>query len=60
MHKSLHHLDGHSVKIDSKGGGKVIAPGSKWMIAGEGFPKRNFPSEFGNLVVKFEVIFPQV
>lgn len=25
---------------------------------GEGFPKKNFPSEHGNLMVKFEVLFP--
>ena len=54
--KTLHHLDNHVVKITSN---KVIKPFQVKKYSGEGMPIHNFPSTFGDLYVKFEIIFPK-
>ena len=54
--KTLHHLDNHVVTISSN---KVIKPFQVKKYAGEGMPIHNFPSTFGDLYVKFEIIFPK-
>ena len=54
--KSITHLDGHTVKVTAKG---VTKPGLVREVHGEGMPKHNYPSEFGKLVIKFNVQFPK-
>ena len=54
--KTLHHLDNHQVTISSQ---KVIKPFQVKKYTGEGMPIHNFPSTFGDLYVKFEIIFPK-
>ena len=52
----MHHLDNHQVTISSQ---KVIKPFQVKKYTGEGMPIHNFPSTFGDLYVKFEIIFPK-
>jgi DnaJ homolog subfamily B member 11 len=54
--KTIQHLDGHVVTIKSK---KVIKPFQVKQYPNEGMPVHNFPSQFGTLFVKFEIIFPK-
>ena len=53
---TLQHLDGHVVDIESKG---VTRFGQVRKYEGEGMPVHNFPSQFGDLHVEFEVRFPR-
>jgi hypothetical protein len=54
--KKIRHLDGHEVTVLST---SIVEPGSKFKILKEGMPRMNFPSEFGNLIVKVDVVFPK-
>lgn len=53
--KVLTHLDGHEVEVERE---KVTKPMSVMKIKGEGMPIHNFPSDFGDLHVKFVVVMP--
>lgn len=53
--KTITHLDGHEVEISSK---KITKPESVKRLKGEGMPVHNFPSDFGDLHVKFTVQMP--
>jgi len=53
---SFKHLDGHIVQLKRTG---VTKPGQTIRIKGEGMPKHNTPSEYGDLTITFTVDFPQ-
>jgi DnaJ-class molecular chaperone len=53
--KTLRHLDNHEFTIQSQ---KVVKPFQVERIQGEGMPVHNFPSQKGDLLVKYEVEFP--
>lgn len=53
--KHIVHLDKHVVPVQSR---QVVSHGEVMTIAGEGMPKFEFPSERGNLLVKFAVRMP--
>ncbi|KAI5807486.1 DnaJ domain-containing protein [Peziza echinospora] len=59
--RNITHLDGHLVRLGRKKG-EVIQPGFVDVIPGEGMPIWNSDSgdEFGNLVVEYEVILPDL
>merc|ERR1719482_1465835 len=52
---SFKHLDGHTVTIKRT---SVTKPNQVLRIKGEGMPKHNTPSEFGDLTIAFTVDFP--
>jgi len=52
---SFKHLDGHIVQVKRTG---VTKPGQTIRIKGEGMPKHNTPSEYGDLTITFTVDFP--
>merc|ERR1711976_167716 len=54
--KSVTHMDERQVEISRTA---VTPHGYKKTIRGEGMPVHNVPSEKGNLIVTFEVIFPK-
>ena len=56
--KRISHLDKHVVEINSKEN-EVTQPFSWKVLQGEGMPKRNMYSEFGDLHIKFIVDFPK-
>jgi len=53
--KRLEHLDGHAVIVSAA---KITKPGETKRIRGEGMPILNFPSEHGDLFVKFQFKMP--
>lgn len=53
--KVVKHLDGHDVEVSKT---SVTKPMSVKRIKGEGMPVHNFPSDFGDLHVKFVVQMP--
>ena len=53
--KQIRHLDGHFVAIESEG---ITQPNDKKIYRGEGLPKKDYPVEKGNLIVKFVVELP--
>lgn len=52
---TLAHLDDHEVEVSKQ---SITAPMSVKKIKGEGMPHHGTPSEFGDLIVKFEVVMP--
>ena len=56
--KRINHLDNHLVEIRSKPD-EVIQPFSWKVIGGEGMPKKNLYSEFGDLHAKMIIEFPK-
>ena len=55
--RTLKHLDGHEVVIDTFG--TVVNYGEVRKFKGEGMPVHNYPSQFGDLHVEFRVDFPR-
>ncbi len=55
--KEITHLDGHKVLIEKK---KITRPGEVEKIKGEGMPVYEYPSDYGDLIVTYEVEFPKV
>jgi DnaJ-class molecular chaperone len=55
--KQLTHLDGHKVKINRK---KITRPGEVEKIKNEGMPIFDFPSDYGELIVTYDVELPKV
>lgn len=53
---TLTHLDDHEVEVTRT---SITKPMSTKKIKGEGMPLHGTPSEFGDLVVKFEVVMPE-
>mmetsp|Transcript_32377 Transcript_32377/g.23913 ORF Transcript_32377/g.23913 Transcript_32377/m.23913 type:complete len:114 (+) Transcript_32377:697-1038(+) len=56
--KRIAHLDGHLVEVSSKPD-EVVQPFSWKVVKGEGMPKKNYYSEFGDLHVRLIVDFPK-
>jgi len=54
----LEHLDGRKLVISTPPN-TVISPGLQLEIPQEGMPVRNFPSERGSLLIRFDVEFPK-
>ena len=54
--KSILHLDGHKVNI--KRLNRITKPGEEEKIKGEGMPLYDYPSEYGELIIKYEVVLP--
>ena len=54
--RKVGHLDSHEVTVKQT---KVTTPGEVKRIKGEGMPQHNFPSEFGDLFVKFSIKMPK-
>ncbi len=50
-------MDGHKVLIEKK---KITRPGEVEKIRGEGMPIYEYPSDYGDLIVTYEVEFPKV
>jgi len=55
--RTISHLDGHSVTITNPR--KITVPGYVQRISEEGMPFHDVPSQFGDLVVKYDVVFPK-
>ena len=54
--KTLRHLDGHEVDIERSG--KVTKPDLVEKIENEGMPFSDYSGEYGNLVIKYIVDYP--
>lgn len=54
--KSIRHLDGREVVVERN---SVTRPFQVQTLKGEGMPHHNFPSQHGNLHVKFHIDFPR-
>lgn len=54
--KRFSHLDDHEVVVDRAG--RVTRPMEQVRLEGEGMPHHDMPSQFGDLVLTFEVVFP--
>ena len=54
--KKIKHLDGREFYIESK---KITQPDEVRIITGEGMPVHKFPSQKGDLYIKFRVILPK-
>jgi len=52
----LQHLSGRDVILETTG---IVSPGDVMKIPGLGMPVKNQVDTFGNLIVKFSVIFPK-
>jgi DnaJ family protein B protein 4 len=53
---AIPHLDGSRLAVACP---EIITPGSEKRVAGKGMPKGSkHPGEFGDLVIKFNVVFP--
>mmetsp|Transcript_105484 Transcript_105484/g.264146 ORF Transcript_105484/g.264146 Transcript_105484/m.264146 type:complete len:432 (-) Transcript_105484:34-1329(-) len=53
----IRHLDGHTLEIATD---SVTKPGQAIVIAGEGMPMKDVPSQFGDLYIIVSVAYPQV
>lgn len=54
--KVITHLDGHKVKLSKR---KITKPGEKETIKGEGMPNYDYPSDYGDLIITYKVVFPE-
>lgn len=54
--KTITHLDEHEVEIERDG---ITKPFETVVYEGEGMPVHEVPSQFGDLHVTFEVLFPK-
>ena len=54
--KKFEHLDKREINIDSK---ETTQPFSVRKLKGEGMPVHNFPSQKGDLYIKFKVKLPK-
>jgi DnaJ homolog subfamily B member 4 len=54
-HVAVPTLDGRNVRLDCS---DIVKPGSLRTISGAGMPISKQPGEYGDLVVKFDVVFP--
>eukprot|EP00668_Euglena_longa_P032287 GGOE01041592.1.p1 GENE.GGOE01041592.1~~GGOE01041592.1.p1 ORF type:complete len:341 (-),score=118.09 GGOE01041592.1:223-1245(-) len=56
FHKTVQHLDGRIVDVEREA---VTPPGFRMVLKGEGMPKHHVPSERGNLIITFNILFPK-
>jgi len=56
--KEIPHLDGHVVPI-RVAPGHIVYPFQTMVLNGEGMPLHEVPSQFGDMHVTFEVVFPK-
>ena len=54
--KTIQHVDGHEVVIAPN---QIINCNSVFRIPGEGMPNKNNPNRKGDLIVRFNIDFPQ-
>lgn len=54
--KSIQHLDGHAIELSSR---SITQHLQEERIAGEGMPRLHVPSERGDLIVTYDVMFPE-
>jgi len=54
---TLKHLDGSEICV-SCGEGQIVKPGEVWTIPGRGMPRNRRRDAFGDLLIRFEVDFP--
>jgi len=52
----IEHLDGKQIVIRED---KVINPKYTTKVEGKGMPKHEVPSEYGNLIINYEIEFPK-
>lgn len=52
------HLDGRQLVVRNPAGA-IIKPGDKKCLPGEGMPVWKQPTKFGDLVIEFDVVFPE-
>lgn len=57
--RKLTHLDGHIVRL-GRNKGEVVQPGHVDVIRGEGMPLYEHDGEYGNLLVEYTVILPDL
>jgi len=53
---SLTHLDGREIILETTG---IVSSGDVMKVPGLGMPVKNQVDKFGNLIVKFSVVFPK-
>lgn len=53
------HLDGRDL-IVRRERGEITRPDEVKVVTGEGMPRRQRPGQFGDLVIKFQVVFPEM
>jgi len=56
FNKEFSHLDGHIFEVTAN---TVSIPDQVLVLKGQGMPVHEFPSEYGNLKVKLNVVFPR-
>lgn len=56
--REITHLDGRKIKISLEGT-DIIRQGQKRVIKGEGMPRKQYTSDKGDLIITFNVQFPQ-
>ncbi|RNF10651.1 heat shock protein DnaJ [Trypanosoma conorhini] len=54
----IRHLDGRDL-IVRRERGEITRPGEVKVVLGEGMPRRQRPGQYGDLVIKFNVAFPE-
>mmetsp|Transcript_7757 Transcript_7757/g.16701 ORF Transcript_7757/g.16701 Transcript_7757/m.16701 type:complete len:325 (+) Transcript_7757:272-1246(+) len=54
---SVPHLDGTNVELTVK---DIITPGTQKVVRGKGMPITKQPGTYGNMFIKFEVVFPRM
>lgn len=54
---TITHMDGRQLIVTNQPG-EMIKPSDKKCIIGEGMPKYKTPTQFGDLIIEFEVEFP--
>ncbi|CAE7252700.1 DNAJA2 [Symbiodinium natans] len=58
VHVRVKHLNGKNLDISGPQG-KMVRPGEVWVLPGLGMPKRGNPRNHGDLLIRFEVDFPE-
>ncbi|OQV21483.1 DnaJ-like protein subfamily A member 2 [Hypsibius exemplaris] len=58
MSRPLKHLDGRTLLITRKPG-QITEPGEIYTVIGEGMPTQRDPTTCGNLMIKFDIKFPE-
>lgn len=54
--RKIRHLGGHTLEISTA---SVTKPGQAILVAGEGMPMKDVPSQFGDLILVASVVYPR-